>query len=669
MRKWFYTRLALSNMLKNRRAFIPYLITAVFTVAMFFMMASLAYDKGLNTLPAGTRFIREILGFGVYVVALFAAVFLFYTHSFLIKRRKKEIGLFNILGMEKRHLAKLMLIETAFTLLISVGLGLLLGMLFSRLMALLLCAVLSIPPAFSLAFGLNVFTPTLLLFFGIFSLTFLHSLLQVHLATPIALLKGGNAGEKEPKNKWFFTLIGAGCLGTGYYLALTIEDPVYALTLFFVAVVLVIVGTYLLFTCGSITLIKSLKRNKRFYYKSNHFISVSGMLYRMKQNGVGLANICVLSTMVLVMLSTTTALLAGMDAAVLDRYPNEFYLRASFKTQEDIVLVDVAVKSAVEARGGQIQNAWQERSLHWPVCYDDAGSFSFDNEEGKTNFVLYAFPQSDFTALTGMGEPLDDGEIIVLSENFLYNQPTFTLDARSYYDRPISKLGGMRFTVADALQSDVLATKFGALSIIYPNLYVAVKDVDTLLDMAESFEILTHYTLRFDTGLPEETQFLLKDEISRSLPELDSRYIEFRAGGRQELQSIYAAFFFLGLFLGSLFLVATVLILYYKQLSEGHDDKARFTIMQNVGLSRREVYRAIHSQTLLLFFLPLAAAFIHIAFAFPMIKRIMLLMNLPDTAAFLLFTGITCALFAVFYFIVYNLTARVYGKIVTEQTA
>lgn len=654
MRKWFYTRLAFSNMLKNRRTYVPYLITSTFTVAMFFMMAALAFEQGLDALPAGVSFVRSILSLGVIVVALFAAIFLFYTHSFLIKRRKKEIGLFNILGMEKKHLAKLMLIETAFTALISIGLGIALGMLLSRLMALLLCRILGVALAFSVSFSLLSILPTIALFFCIFLLTFLHAVWQVHLTAPIDLLKGSNVGEKEPKNKWLLTLIGLIALGGGYYLALSITNPVFALTVFFLAVILVIIGTYLLFTCGSITFIKALKRNKRFYYQTNHFISVSGMLYRMKQNAVGLANICILSTMVLVMLSTTTALIAGLNEAIKNRYPSEFSVQIPYESEEAITKINNLVETAVEARGGRVETQWQLSYIDCLVTHDAPDHLSTEQLEQGDDYYLHILAQQDFTALTGLGAPLNNDEAMVFSETL-------------HYTEPFIKIDDISLRVALSGQTDALSDKFESFVTIFPDLYVVVKDVPTFLTLFQTADVSTRFRLHFDTGLSEDTQLLLKEDLLSTLPFSSGGFLECRASGGQETQAMYAGFFFLGLFLGLLFLMATVLILYYKQLSEGTDDKQRFTIMQNVGLSHREVQRAIHSQTLTLFFLPLFAAFTHLLFAYPMIKRIMLLMNLPDSAPFTLFTIITCALFALFYLITYLLTARTYAKIVTEQ--
>ncbi len=639
MRKWFYTRLAFSNMVKNRRTFVPYMLTAIFTVAMFFMMISLTLDKGLNALPAGADYIRIILSMGLVIVGIFAAIFLFYTHSFVIKRRKKEIGLFNILGMEKKHLSKLMLIETLITASVSIVLGILTGMLFSRLMALLLCKVLGTEQTFSLSFTVLSFIPTIALFFGIFFLTFLHSLWQVHLSKPVELLKGGNVGEKEPKNKWVLTILGLITLGIGYSLSLTVENPVTALTSFFLAVILVIIGTYLLFTAGSITLLKALKKNRNYYYKTNHFISVSGMLYRMKQNAVGLANICILSTMVLVMMSTTTALIAGLDEAVAQRYPSEFNLQASFETQEDIARMDGIIQTHLAAANGTMTNQWSMRQIGLA--------------EAKENEVYryYVLAQEDFTRETGLGQPLKDGEAMVFSEAIRYEESTI-------------QLGGYVFTVKEASKTPALEAKFNAFVSLNPNVYLVVKDTATVLEMAHGLNINPTYNLRFDTNLSSKEQIGLEKELRKE----KLGFWECRASGGVEVQGMYAGFFFLGLFLGLLFLMATVLILYYKQISEGYDDKDRFTIMQNVGLSHNEVRKAIHSQTLMLFFLPLITAFVHLLFAYPMIRKIMLLMNMPESAPFMDFTLATCGLFAIFYLIVYLLTARTYGKIVTEQS-
>lgn len=665
MRKWFYTRLAFSNMVKNRRTFVPYVLTAIITVAMCFMMAALTFDKGLDSLPVGAGFIRAILGLGIVIVGIFAAIFLFYTHSFLIKRRKKEMGLFNILGMEKKHLFKLMCIETLATAFISIVLGLLSGMLFSKLAALLLYRIIGGELSFMMVFSPLAFILTGFLFLGIFFLTLLHSLWQVHLSNPIALLKGGQVGEREPKNKWVLTVLGILSLGTGYYLALSVKNPVSALAVFFIAVILVILGTYLLFTAGSITLLKALRKNRRYYYKTNHFISVSGMLYRMKQNAVGLANICILSTMVLVMMSTTTSLIVGLEDALMVRCPYEFSMSVDNK---DSKAVHEAVERVLWENGAEAADLAAFRSLAVLAAASAPGAFdttrdALDNLKDLYQIVL--LPQADFTAITGLGGPLGENEVMVFSDTLNYTEPMFSLTGQSW-------------RVAVNGQTALLNRQIESFITIYPYLYVVVPDIQTLNAVGATLEKPPQYALKFDTMLDVSAQTALAPKLRKAVAAAlrggdEQKTISFsfesRAQMRPEIVGMYAGFFFLGLFLGLLFLMATVLILYYKQISEGYDDRGRFHIMQNVGLSRDEARKAIRSQTVTLFFLPLLSTFVHLAFAFPMIRRIMLLMNMPESAPFLEYTVLACAVFSVFYVAVYLLTARTYTKTVSERQA
>ena len=354
MNRVFYPKLALINMRKNARMYIPYLLTCIGTVMMYFMIHSLSCNSGIKSLR-GSDSIRSMLGMGVWVTAIFAFIFLFYTNSFLIKGRKKEFGLYNILGMEKRHLSRIMFYETLCTAVISLGLGILAGILLNKLVYLGLVALLQceIPLGFELS--MVSLRDTLLLFAILYLLIFINSFRQIHLAKPVELLSGGQIGEKEPKAKWLLALAGVLCLGGGYYIAVSTENPVAAISLFFVAVVLVIIGTYLLFTAGSIALLKLLRKNKRYYYRTRAFISVSGMMYRMKQNAAGLANICILSTMVLVMLSSTLSMYLGMENMLNTRYARSIMITAWDYDEASIQKIKGMVGTILDNQGAQAE--------------------------------------------------------------------------------------------------------------------------------------------------------------------------------------------------------------------------------------------------------------------------------------------------------------------------
>ena len=325
MNKFFYPRLALSNLKKNSKTYIPYLLTCIITTAMFYIIYSLSTNEGLEHMVGGME-IKTLLRLGIIIISFFSTVFLFYTNSFLTKRRKKEFGLYNILGMEKKHIGKLIANECLITLICSLSLGLLAGISLDKVMFLIIGNILKTTIPFGFHISLKAIKATFLLFIFIHLLICLNSTRQIHISNPIELLNSSSVGEKEPKAKWFLTLIGILLLGIGYYISLTTTNPLGVFGLFFVAVICVIIGTYLLFITGSITILKMLKKNKRFYYKASHFISISGMIYRMRQNAAGLANICILSTMVLVTVSSTISLWGSIADLVNTRYPREIVL-------------------------------------------------------------------------------------------------------------------------------------------------------------------------------------------------------------------------------------------------------------------------------------------------------------------------------------------------------
>ena len=323
MNNRFFSKLAASNIKKNGKAYIPYILSCVMTVALFYIVKSLSYNPGLKNM-VGSSTMMTMMSMCSVIIALFAIVFLFYTNSFLMKRRKKEFGVFNILGMEKSHIAKTMAWENFYVTLISIVGGLVIGLALDKAMFLLIAQVLNEEITLGFFISDKAIISTIVMFCIIFLLILLNSIRQIHTANPIELVTAGNAGEREPKTKWVLAILGLLSLGAGYYIALTIENPLTALVYFFFAVILVIIGTYMLFTAGSIALLKILRKNKKYYYKTKHFTSISGMIYRMKQNAVGLANICILSTAVLVMVSSTSSLMLGLQDVIATRYPNDF---------------------------------------------------------------------------------------------------------------------------------------------------------------------------------------------------------------------------------------------------------------------------------------------------------------------------------------------------------
>lgn len=655
MRKGFYPRLAAFNIKKNMQLYLPYLLTGTCTIMMFYMMTALANNTAYSRMSGGGS-ISSILGFGVGVVGIFAVVFMLYTNSFLIKRRKKEFGLFNILGMEKKHIAKVLFWETVYVALGSLAAGLALGILLNKLVFLALLKILhfQVQMGFEIS-GFAVGT-TLVLFGCVYLISLLFNMGQIHLAKPIELLYGGSVGEKEPKTRWVLTLLGVLTLGAGYYISLTTKDPLSALLLFFVAVVLVMIGTYCLFTAGSIAVLKALRRNKKYYYQPKHFTAVSGMIYRMKQNAVGLANICILSTMVLITVSTTVCLYAGMQDVLNARYPREIQLESKEAADDTLARIDQSVTQAMDSRGLTPQNVLQYRYLLTPAYEqgdtlrtDDGVGAMYSTGAGKN---VYFIPLVDYNAMTGRQVELADGDILIYS-----NRGAYAYDMVRVFDQ--------EWRIQEYLQ-EFPGQGFSA-AMVTSSYYIVVKDM-TLMEYLAAQGETTYGGIRclyaFDVDADDATQVEVYRQVKESLEDT-LNYGECKADSKADFYSLYGGLFFVGLFLGSLFIMATVLIIYYKQISEGYDDRRRYEIMQKVGMSRAEVKTSIHSQILTVFFLPLVTAFIHVAFAFPVVTRMLEVFSMTNIGLFAGTTAAVAGVFALLYAAVYALTARTYYRIVS----
>lgn len=627
-----YTKLAITNIKNNRKFYFPYLLTGIITVAMFYIMCALESNPGIQSMP-GAKDLGLILRLGIGVIGIFAVIFLFYTNSFIIKRRKKELGIYNILGMEKRHIAKILSKEAFFTAIIAIGGGLVTGVLFHKLACMLLYRMIGFNGGITFSFSKKGVMITAILFAIVYLLTYIYDLFQVQLANPIELLQSGNKGEREPKTKAIMAVLGVLCLGTGYFIAITTKNPIKALTLFFVAVILVIIGTYLLFTAGSIALLKILRRNKGYYYQTKHFTSVSGMIYRMKQNAVGLANICILSTMVLVAVSTTVSLYVGVEDIMKERYPNEINIRAYYDTgapSEDSIAP--IVEKSVKESGRKIRHEEDYLELYF-AAIKDQGQYSLDKEKVKTAGDRV----SGFVVLTREDcKKKYNEEIPELAENEVAlftikktDMDTLVLENRSYHVKEIKQFQNTEDfeTIADIMDEYY---------------YVIVNDVQDMerlwqlqKDIYQENSSSISRQVRLDIDGDSEQKKECFENIKTALGPEQAKariLIDSRQSSLDEFYQIYGGFLFLGLFLGILFLMITVLIIFYKQISEGYDDKERFSIMEKVGMSNDEVKATIRSQVRTVFFLPILMAAIHVGMAFPMIKRLLSLFGLSNTA-------------------------------------
>lgn len=651
MNKMLYLKLARTNIKANGKNYFPYVITCICTIMMFYIMHALSINEGLNGV-SGSESLKTILYFGTIVIGIFSAIFLFYTNSFLIKRRKKEIGLYNVLGLGKKHIAIVLLCENVYISLISLVIGLIGGVVLNKLLFLVLLKLMDFAVPYGFFVSISSMGLTLIVFIGIFTVTLISNLIQIYLAKPIELLKGGEHGEKEPKTKWLMTIFGIITLGAGYAIALTVKSPLSALNMFFIAVILVMTGTYCLFTAGSIAVLKLLRKNKNFYYKTKNFTAVSGMLYRMKQNAVGLANICILSTAVLVMISTTVSLYIGMEDGLKARFPKDVMMNAADISENQVIKLNEII--ALETKETKIKNKVDYFSEYYMATRKD-NTFLFKKASAAYSSdisSLLMISLSDYNRLEGKNVTLKEDEILLFSKPEKYGKDLMTIEGKSFsVKEELSTLSISKIDIVDTY-------------------FLIVNDPEVVRKINAEVQgtkpSVRTYSVEFDVeGTDKEIISLtdkLKLKFSQEIPIPVN--IQTMAGSKGEFLALYGGLFFLGIFLGLLFLMATVLIIYYKQISEGYDDKERYSIMQKVGMSKAEIKKSVNNQILMVFFLPLVFAVIHIAFAFPIITKLLAIFNLINVPLFRLCTIATILIFAVIYTVVYFLTARVYLKIV-----
>lgn len=641
MNNFIYEKLAVTNLKNNRKTYVPYIFTGVLTVMMFYIIDALSRGKGItqNTL-------KICLQYATGVIIVFAVIFLVYTNSFLIKRRKKEIGVYNILGMGKRHIARMMAVETILTAGISILGGLVFGIIFGKLMYLLLLKILHNSVDMQFSVNGTAIVQTVILFAGIFLLTYLYNILQIQLVNPVELLHGGNQGEKEPKSRWLLVIVGVAALGNGYWIALTTEAPLEALLKFFVAVVCVIIGTYALFIAGSIVVLKILRKNKAYYYNPKHFTSVSGMIYRMKQNGAGLANICVLSTMVLVMVSTTVSLYAGMEDILDSRFPRDVSIVCNEADTNNEETLQRLIKEQCEKAGVKITDRVRYRYGSMNAVLKGNNLEKVEQYYPDNHFYyVEMITQEEYNRIEKQNVSLKEQEILTYTTNGKCGKKQINIAGRNYQvKKELSEMTSQPKSTAE----------------MYNTLYIIFANAEQI-ERIEPFSYADKFNLKGDDGKQKEALEQIQNEFYEKIPD---GMMESRMLSRSSFYELYGGLFFIGIYLGSMFIMATVLIIYYKQISEGYDDRERYQIMQKVGMSKKEVKRSIRSQVLSVFFLPLVVAVIHVAVAFKVMTKILGVLNLTNVSLFAVCTIITIAVFAVFYIIVYNITAKEYYRIV-----
>ena len=673
MHKGIFSRLAKQNIRNNKSTYIPYIITCIFCIAMIYMMEFLRDCPTLDQAVRQADEVRMIVFTGEIVVEIFCIIFLIYSNSFLMKRRQKEIGLYNILGLERNHIGIVMFLETIITSIGSLAGGIAAGIIGSKLALLLLLKLLHIPSVLGFYISVKGIFTCLFMFGIVFLMILFLNLAKIHLSRPVELLRGNNTGEKEPAAKWLMALIGFICLGAGYYLAVTTESPIKAITIFLLAVILVMAGTYLLFTAGSIVILKFLRRRKSFYYRTGNFISISGMLYRMKQNAIGLASICILSTGVLLMISMTVSIYFGMNDIMLNRYPYDVDMSVTSISEDECQTAIEAFEKAIADNKVPVEKSVEEIYLDI-VCSKSGDQILIKPANTIRNsdsvLVLSLLDQAEYERLTGISANLNDGEIFawypsaVQKDSVTVDETEFTV--KKWLDKnPLTCGEDAVSDNAVLVVTDEDFKKFDEMrTAMYKGVSSAPAGEDLTLHLG--LDITGSETDKIDFGTP--VMEVVKD-LKKNGGLSENSWIT--SGIRQqEYESYYAdngSLLFIGIFLGSLFLMGTAMIIYYKQISEGYEDQKRFEIMQKVGLSRREVRSSVRRQILMVFFLPLLMAMLHITMAFPMIRRMLLLFGMTNTKLFIGCTAGTVLIFVVVYGLIYLMTARSYYHIVERK--
>lgn len=695
-----YPGMAFTNIKNNRKTYLPYMLSCSLTIALFYIIGSLGANKGISEMWGGDM-ISSYMTLGQGVTAIFSVIFLFYINSFLVKRRRSEFGLYNILGMEKKHICRVIFLETVYTFLITMAAGLILGILLDKLLYLIISHMLAAKVPLGFYISVSSILQSLVLFGGIFLLMFFNSMRHIYRSKPVDLLKSRTTGEKEPKAKWILAVAGVICLAAGYYIAVTTDNPVAAIAMFFIAVVLVIIGTYLVFTAGSIALLKLLKKNKGYYYKTKHFVSISAMMYRMKKNAVGLANICILSTMVLVIISTTLSMYLGVNDALKQRYPAEYNITCMAQDNDYFDQGLKALRDNARSEGLTLTHEIAYRDFSFSAIYEKSKDFFVTDPSLYSNFsamqkynqlvTFVVVPLEDYNKAMGTNETLGENEVLAYSSrqelptgtinvfdlslhikktlpSFMPNGNTAAKISSGHYlvVKDLSVIEKMKTDQNKALGDK--ADKFGSwLEINY------MADVTGNAEKQKDQILAAYHKTWDDIQAMNDAADAAKSDApqpsSIAMAKADPGFngsLECRTNEEASFRGVYSGLFFVGIFLGILFLMATILIMYYKQITEGYEDKQRFSILQNVGMSHHEVKQTIRSQILTVFFLPLVTAGVHIGFAFPFLYRILTLMNLFNLRLFTLCTVGCFLAFALFYWVVYWLTSKVYYGIVKK---
>lgn len=684
MKHGFYFKIASQNIRNNMRLYFPRILTEAGLLGCFYIMITLSLDQRLSK-ALGGAYLSAFMGFGAVVIGLLSLILILYVNSFLMKRRRSDYGLYNVLGLGKRHIIRVLFTESLITSLVSVLAGLLFGMLFYKASSLLICRLFH---ADAVAGFYYLSAPTLaiaaVIFIGMDFFAFAVNSVSIMRLKPVEMLSDRHAGEREPKIKWFALIAGVLSLGAGYAIALTVRSPLSALLLFFAAVILVIIGTYCLFVTGTTFILKCLKKNKRFYYDRRHMPAVSGLLFRMKQNAVGLASIAILATGVLVMISTTVSLYSGVQDTVEANYPQQLYLSAYQKDGGEIRQISFdelnrIVTEASEDNGVEIRSIENTRMLI--VHYLTRGNALLTKQEFEGSWspdeltsAIY-ITEDTYQQLRGQTYySFDEQNLDLNGDEIAFCRIMSTVHDLGDAPKTLT-IGGKEYRVKHLLSYFPVSSNYGnvvdvvgivvADETVLNGIYLAQKEAYG--ENASEYATRIAVTFADEEAMKAAGMDLEHDIVNRlkiAFPGELSYTLDTKWESLHNTLDMYSTFLFLGILLGFVCLFSTILIIYYKQISEGYEDRERFQIMEKIGMEAREVRQTISSQLVLTFFLPLITAAVHTVFAFPILLKLLKILMLSNTMLFISCTLITLAVFAAVYTLVYLLTARTYYKIV-----
>ena len=659
-------RLALSNLIKNRKLYYPYTLATILVIAITYIFTSLLLNPHLGDLP-GADSIKAVLGMGLVIVALSSGIIVLYANSFVMKNRSKELGLYSVLGLEKRHLFSMILKETMIMGVVTLLLGIGVGALFDKLIYAFLQRIIGESTGLVSTFQVMTIPIVLVIFACIFSLLVLVNGFRLLRLNPLQLTKDGLKGEKKGRFLVIQTLLGLGTMGYGYYLALSVQNPVTAIISFFLAVLLVILGTYLLFNAGTTVVLQLLKKKKSYYYKPNNMISISNLVFRMKKNAVGLATIAILSSMVLVTLVGATNIYAGKKDYLASAAPHDYSVTG---TNVDVTSTQKVMDDFLSQSGNQVNRKTEVTYIYFGIKKQEKNKLTiFSKNERKVlpKSIFIVFSQATYKQLTGKDLNLTSNQVGLFTKN------------KTLKDQKSVSINGQNYQIHDGLNDFIkgkVPNNFTIISSDYS--YLVVPDTDNFKESIKGTATTQTTYIGVNVKDPahdaKKNSDLLDKLADKETQQLDGQttgvpWFNLITNSRYDVEGALNGFvsgtLFIGIFLSIIFMIGTVLVIYYKQISEGYEDRERFVILQKIGLDDQQVKKTIRKQVLTVFFLPLIFAFIHLAFAYHMLSLIIRLIGVLNPDLMLVVTIIVCGVFFLAYVLVFALTSRSYRRIVS----